>query len=106
MIQLVEIVTYKNRFYAPNDLRIRILKWCHHYPCHPGKVRMHKRLASIVYWEKMEDVIRQFIKQCPTYPRFKKANKNKKTKKENKKYGKIPPKIVELNHWDTVCVLT
>ena len=50
-----------------------------------------------LYWEKMEDEIRQFVKQCPTCQRLKK-------KKKKKKYGKLPPKNVELIPWDTVCI--
>ena len=41
----------------------------------------------------MEDGIRQFVKQCPNYQRFKK-----------KKYDKFPLMNIELIHWDTVCI--
>ena len=76
-------------------MRTRIIKWYHHYLCHPGEARMYKALASTLYREKIEDEIRQLVKQYPVYQRFKKK----------KKYGKLPPKNVELIPWDT-CVLT
>ena len=72
------------------------MKWYHHYLCHPGEARMYKTLASTLYWEKMENEIRQFVKQCPTCQRFK--------KKKKKKYGKLLPKNVELIPWDTVFI--
>ena len=71
-----------------------MMKWYHHYLCHPGEARMHKTLASALYWEKMEDEIRQFVIQCPTCQGFKKK----------KKYGKLPPKNVEIIPWDAVCI--
>ena len=95
VVEQVKVVTYKNRIYVPKDFRIKIMKWYHHYLCHPGEARMHKTLSSTLYWEKMEDQIRQFVKQCPTCERF---------KKQKKKYGHIPPKNVELIPWDTVCI--
>ena len=99
-VEQVEIITYKDRIYICKDLRIRIMKWYHHYLCYPGDSRMHKILVSILYWEKREDKIRKFIKQCPTCQRFKK----KKRKKKIKTYGKISPKNVELISCDTVCI--
>jgi len=43
----------------------------------------------------MEDEIKQFVKKCKTYQRF---------KKQKKKYGELPPKDVELTPWDTVYI--
>ena len=42
----------------------------------------------------MEDGIRQFVKQCPTYQRF---------KKKKEKCGKLP-KNVELIPWGILCI--
>ena len=94
-VEQVKVITYKNRVYVPQQLRTRLIKWYHHYLCHPGEARMHKTMASTLYWEKMEDDIRQYVKQCKTCQRF---------KKQKKKYGKLPPKIVDLTSWDTVCI--
>ena len=80
MVKLVKIVTYKNRIYVTKDLWIRIMKWYHHYLYYPGEARINKTLTSTIYWEKMEDKIRQFVKQCPTCQRFKKKKKKKKKK--------------------------
>ena len=52
-------------------------------------------MAAFLYWEKMEDEIKQFVKQCKTYQRL---------KKQKKKYGELPPKDVELIPLDTVCI--
>ena len=89
----VKMVIYKNRIYTPKDLRTRIMKWYHHYLCHPGDSRVHKNLASILYQENMEDEIRQFMKQCTICQRL-----------EKKKHGKISPKNVEQIRWDTMCI--
>ena len=56
---------------------------------------MHKTMASTLYWEKMEDDIKQYVKQCKTCQRF---------KKQKKTYDKLPPKTVDLTPWDTVCI--
>ena len=93
----MKIVTYKNIVYVPKSFRTIILRWHHCYLCHPDEVRIHTALASTLYWEKMEDKSRQFVKQCPTCQRFKKNNKNNK-------YNKIPPKNVELIPLDTVSI--
>ena len=86
-VEQMKIVTYKNRIYVPKQMRTRIIKWHHHYLCHPGEIRMHITMASTLYWEKMEDEIKQFVKKCKACHRF---------KKQKKKYGKLPPKDVEL----------
>ena len=65
VVEKVKVITYKNRIYIPKDLRTRIMKWYHHYLCHPGEARMHKTLALTLYWEKMEDAIRQFASYHP-----------------------------------------
>ncbi len=54
---------------------------------------MHKAMASTLYWEKMEDETKQIVKQCKTCQRF---------KKQKKKYGKVPPKDVDLIPFDTM----
>ena len=76
----VKIVTCKNRIHVQNNPRTRIMKWHHHYLCHPGEARMHKTLASTLYWEMMGDEIRQFVKQCPTCQNFKQTRKKKYNK--------------------------
>ena len=54
VVEQVQIVTYKNRIYAPKDLRTRIMKWYYHCR-HSGEARMHKTQVSTLYWEKMEE---------------------------------------------------
>ena len=50
VVEQVKIVTSKDSIYVPKDLRIRIVKWYHHYHCHLGKARTHKPLVSLLYW--------------------------------------------------------
>ena len=71
-------VTYKNMIYVPKDLRTKVMKWFHHYLYYPEEARMHKTLTSTYYRKKMDDEIRQFLKQCPACQRFKKEKKKKK----------------------------
>ena len=54
VVEQVKVITYKNRLYVPKDRRTRMVKWYHHYLYHPGEARMHKTLASTLYWEKMK----------------------------------------------------
>ena len=48
-----------------------------------------------MYWESMETDIKAFTKACTTCQKF---------KKKRKRYGKLPPKQVDLIPWECVCV--
>ena len=95
VIENQKIVSFRNRIYIPQELRRQVLSWYHHYLCHPGATRMYKTIGATMYWESMESDIKAFTKACPTC---------QKHKKKRKKYGKLPPKQVDLIPWECVCV--
>ena len=77
------------------DLRLKIKT----NPSHFQKTVV-EQVKVVTYKDRIyvpKDEIRQFVKQCPNCQRFKK-------KKKKKKYGKLPPKNIELIPWDTVCI--
>ena len=74
-IEQIKIITYKNRIYLPIKLCKRVLDLYHHYLCHPGKTRMHKSLASTMYWEGMEKDINTYVKNVPSVKNIKRKTK-------------------------------
>ena len=95
VINDVEVVTYNDRIYIPSSLWKDTMNWYHHYLQHPGASRMERTLGSVVYWPGMSKDIRRLCTTC------KLCQLAKRTKG---KYGKLPPKDLELRPWHTVCV--
>lgn len=91
-----EIMMYKKCIYVPKALRGRLIRWYHHFLCHPGATRLTKTLQQICYWEGMTYQCEQYCKRC----KICQMNKKRKTK-----YGHLPPKEVgELKPWERVHV--
>ena len=91
-----EVVMYKKCIFVPKPLRGRLIRWYHHYLCHPGGRRLAKTLSQVCYWEGMYYQCEQYCKRCKVCQ----VNKRKSTK-----YGHLPPKEVEeLIPWHTVHV--
>ena len=87
VINDVEVQTYKDKIYIPISLQEKVLNWYHHYLQHPGASRMERTLGSVVYWPGMSKDIHRLCTTC------KLCQLAKRTKG---KYGKLPPKDLEL----------
>ena len=63
--------------------------------CHPGETQTEHTLRQHFDWKVLHTTVPDVCKKCPTCQR---------AKTTNQKYGKLPPKQAENNHWDTMCV--
>ena len=89
-----KMIMYKKCIYIPKPLRGRLIRWYHHFLCHPGGRRLAKTISQVYHWSGLHYQCEQYCKKCSICQKFKK----KKTK-----YGHVPPKEVgELKPWDTV----
>ena len=95
VINDVEVVTYNDKIYIPACLREEVMNWYHHYLQHPGASRMEKTIGAVVFWPNMSKNIRRLCTTCEL------CQLAKRTKD---KYGKLPPRDLELRPWHTVCV--
>ena len=89
------LICYKDRIYIPEPLCTKIMRWYHHWLCHPMCSRLYKTLASTMYWPGIEKEVIDFSKHYKVCKRY---------KKQPKKHGKLSTKNVNLVPWDTVCV--
>jgi hypothetical protein len=69
------LLRWDNRFYIPNDpaLRTEIMKLHHDDPLagHYGVAKTSQLLRRTYFWEKMEDDIRTYLKECDVCQRIK-----------------------------------
>lgn len=94
LLDNVDLIFYEERIYVPKRLRNRTINWYHHFLCHPGEDRLYKTMKKVCFWKGMTSQIKRHCKLC-------KICQEKKSRK--RKYGKLPPKIVEpLEPWKTV----
>ena len=83
------------RLVIPQKLQLRAIAWYHHYLQHPGHTRLEETLKLAMYWTKMRESVRQFVKSC------KSCQTNKRSKHS---YGKLPPKLVITTPWEALCL--
>ena len=81
-----ELIHYKDKICVPDQLQDRILAWYHEYLVHPGKTRMEETIRGIFHWPAMRQDIERYVKTC---------HECQLSKKQRKKYGKLPPKRAE-----------
>ena len=90
-----EIIHYKDKICVPQSLQSRIIAWYHEYLVHPGATRLENTLRIPFHWKGMQPQIQAFTKTC---------HKCQVSKKQRKKYGKLPPKQAEVTPWKRVNV--
>ena len=101
IIDDVEILVRKDlqggqhKLVIPGALRKRALQWYHHYLQHPGVTRLEETLAQVLWWPKMREHARRFVKGCKAC---------QKGKGKARKYGHVPAKLAEVVPWRAVCV--
>ena len=86
-IEGTELAHYKNKIYVPCILREAIVEWYHKMLVHPGTSRLEETPRQAYWSEQRCWVLLQ-----------------KQTKKQKKKYGKLPAKKVEEIIWSRVNV--
>ena len=76
-------------------LQRKAVSWYHHYLQHPGHTHLEKMSYAVMYWKGMRNIIQSHVQNSHTCQ----VNKWHKHK-----YGKLPPKLVITNPWETLCV--
>ena len=84
-----------HRIVVPNSLQHKVIDWYHTTLVHPGRDRTELTISQHFYWKGMCKQIKQFCKKCPTC---------QMSKRQRKKYGKLPAKEAEAIPWQKLCV--
>ena len=90
------LIYHEGKIHVPQSIQQRVLKWYHHYLCHPGGERLANTLLDVCTWKEITSQARKLYKECKTCQKF---------KKQSTWYGHLVPKEAEmLELWHTVCV--
>ena len=91
----IEVLVYKDaRLLIPESLQARAVQWYYHYLQHPGKTGLEETMSSVMYWKSMRQTIRKYVHKCDTCQR---------SKRKQRQYGKLPPKVAVVIPWKNVC---
>ena len=91
----VSLITYDDKIYVPPCLTSDTLNWYHQYLQHPGVTRLYRTISQTVYWPGLRVQCERLVKSCKLC---------QLSKRLRSKYGKLPPKDVDLRPWNTVCI--
>ena len=89
------LVCYKEKIVVPGVLRRHVIDWYHTMLCHPGINRTEETIAQHLWWPDMRGQIRQFCNKCKIC---------QKNKRDQRKFGLLPPKEAEAVPWDKRCI--
>jgi hypothetical protein len=68
-----------------------MIDWYHTTLCHPGINQTEETIGQHLWWPKMRTHITNYEQICPLCQR---------NKRQQKKYGLLPPKLAEATPWD------
>ena len=71
------------------------MDWYHTMLCHPGINRTEETIAQHLWWPRVREDIRKFCSKCAVC---------QKNKRDQRKFGHLPPKEAEQSPWDKLCV--
>lgn len=89
------LICYNGKIVVPSRLQQRVVTWYHNHLCHPGETRTEATIRQNFYWPKMRNHVHSTCKKCHTC---------QITKRNTRKYGKLPEKQAEAVPWDTLCI--
>ena len=92
---LCKLICFNKKIVVPRTLQIPIVNWYHTQLCHPGEKRTEETIKQHFYWPNLRDDVLSVCSKCPIC---------QLTKRHNKKYGKLPPKVAESEPWETLYV--
>ena len=95
VIMDVSLITYEGKIYVPPCLTSDTLNWYHQYLQHPGATRLYRTISQTVYWPGLKAQCEDLVKSCKLC---------QLSKRLRSKYGKLPPKDVDLRPWNIVCI--
>jgi hypothetical protein len=88
-------ICYRNKIVVPNKLQKSVISWYHTTLCHPGINRTEETIGQHLWGPNMRDHITNYVKICPVCQCI---------KRQQKKYGLLPPKEAKATPWDKLCV--
>eukprot|EP00804_Cyclotella_cryptica_P027067 CCRYP_013683-RA/>CCRYP_013683-RA protein AED:0.29 eAED:0.29 QI:0/0/0/1/0/0/2/0/230 len=83
LVENVQVLCKDGKLVIPRELQQRAVQWYHHYMQQPGTTRVEEIFAL------------QCIGKC---------HKCQVNKQRQRKFGKLPTKLVVLNPWEALCV--
>jgi hypothetical protein len=90
-----DLICRKDKIVIPTTLQRRVVDWYHSVLSHPGETRTEQTLRQHLWWENLRKHVHEVCTKCHIC---------QKTKRTNKKYGHLPPKVAEATPWDVLCV--
>ena len=91
----IKLITCKDKIVIPSILQSYVVHWYYTYFLHPGMARMEAMIFQHLYWPNIRDYARKEVNNCDTCQR---------TKRSNKKYGKLTANLDEEIPWNKLCV--
>ena len=82
----ISLIMCKDKIGIPLKIQIYVLHWYYAYILHPGIDRTEGMIFQHLYWFDIRYAVRKEVTNCDTCQR---------TKRSNKKYGKLPAKLPE-----------
>ena len=95
LVENIYVFCKDGKVVIPKSLQKRAVCWYHHYLQHPGNTRLEETLRAVMYWTNLRQTVRSHVKNCKSC---------QINKKQSKKYGKLPTKMVVTTPWEALCV--
>jgi hypothetical protein len=95
LVENVQVMCKDGKLVIPQELQQQAVQWYHHYLQHLGTTRLEETLCAAMYWKGLRHSFRTFVKNC---------HKCQVNKRRQRKYGKLPTKLVISNPWEALCV--
>ena len=90
-----QLICDKYKVVVPKLLQKHVIDWYHTVLCHLGINWTEHSIFQLLWWPKMREQIKKYVRACPTCQ----LNKCKQTK-----HGHLPPKEAEAVIWDRMCI--
>ena len=89
------LISYKGKIVVPKVVTKHVISWYHTMLCHPGVNRTEETIAQHLWWPEMREQIRKHCVKCHIC---------QKNKRDQRRFGHLPPKEAEVKPWDKMCI--
>ena len=90
-----DLIVRDDKIVLPRALQRKAVEWYHTMLAHPGETHTELTMGQHYCWKGMRTTVQSVCGRCPTC---------QETKKQFRKYGKLPPKEPEVIPWYTLCI--
>ena len=91
----LNLITCEDEIVIPSKIQSYVLHWYHKYLLHPVMDRTEAMILQHLYWPDIEYLVQREVSNCDTCQR---------TKRPNKKYGRLTAKLAEVIPRNKLCV--